>query len=285
MYPKSFYENVVYIHYSQIFSNQQLLQWLRSDPLFDHPLRPPAAIQPSALQIEKLRQYTHKHSPQDILNHLSSCQASYITIYDEIYPVQLKEIYDPPVLFYVKGDSDHLSSRAMLGVVGARKADEYSARALKEIIPQLLSKGICIVSGLAAGADGTAHIAALSGKTIGVMGSGFSHQYPASNEVLYKKMEQDQLILSEYPPYQKPARHHFPMRNRIIAGLSKGIFVTQAAMKSGSMITVDRALEEGRDVFALPGSIFHPLSAGTNFLIKSGAKPVMSAADIIEEWF
>ncbi|TFE03510.1 DNA-processing protein DprA [Jeotgalibacillus sp. R-1-5s-1] len=285
MYPKSFYENVVYIHYSQIFSNQQLLKWLRSDPLFDHPLRPPAEIQFTAQQIENLHQYTQKHSPQDILNHLSSCHASFITIYDEIYPNQLREIYDAPALLYVKGDSGHLSSPAMLGVVGARKADEYSARALRQIIPELLSKGICIVSGLAAGADGAAHVAALSGKTIGVMGSGFSHQYPSSNEALYKKMEQDQLILSEYPPYQKPARHHFPMRNRIIAGLSKGIFVTQAALKSGSMITVDRALEEGRDIFALPGSVFHPLSAGTNFLIKSGAKPVVSAADIFEEWF
>ncbi|MBM7578484.1 DNA-processing protein DprA [Jeotgalibacillus terrae] len=209
---------------------------------------------------------------------------SFITIFDSIYPDHLREIYDPPVILYSKGNAEYLSNQKMLAVVGSRKADQYTETMLNIILPDLLAEGICIVSGLAKGADSIAHRLALNGQTIGVTGSGFQHIYPRSNHDLYQQMAARQLLLSEYPPYIKPQKFHFPMRNRIIAGLSKGLLVTQAAMKSGTMITVDRALEEGRDIFSVPGSALDPLCEGTNSLISQGAKLTVSAKDILNEW-
>ncbi|KIL50457.1 hypothetical protein KP77_18320 [Jeotgalibacillus alimentarius] len=280
-----FRKKLLYLHYMNVLTNKQLLTWLRVDPGFEQPLStPPAHIKLTPAQSLKLQKNLSAASYLEISAHLTHSNTSFITIFDSIYPDNLREIYDPPVILYMKGNVEYLRNEKMLAVVGSRKADQYTETMLNIILPDLLAEGICIISGLAKGADSIAHRLALKGQTIGVTGSGFQHVYPTSNQQLYKEMAAAQLLLSEYPPYIKPQKFHFPMRNRIIAGLSKGLLVTQAAVKSGTMITVDRALEEGRDIFSVPGSAVDPLSEGTNSLISQGAKLTVSAKDILNEW-
>lgn len=282
-------ERLIHLHYGHILSNKQLLLWLKLDPTLTcwqkkNPPFWPSQLKLSSKQQNQLQNYKPTLQDHSFTNLLLSQHISIITILDSDYPLQLSQIYDPPVVLYLKGDIEKLFSSYCLGIVGARKADSYTAECLRVIIPPLISCEICVISGMAAGADGLAHRLAMGGSTIGVLGGGFDHPYPAVNRDLYHQMIKKQLLLTEYPPYLAPAKHFFPMRNRIIAGLSKGILVTQAAIRSGSMITVDRALEEGRDVFAIPGPINHELSQGTNHLIRQGASLVTSANDITEEW-
>lgn len=277
------------IHYSHILTNRNLLEWLALEPSLtswqkNSPPFWPSALKLTSTQKSRLQNYHSTTSPDFILNQLKQKQASFMTILDPQYPPQLKEIYDPPAVIYTKGNVGKLNSPCFLGVVGARKADRYTVSSLQKIIPPLISMNICIVSGMAKGADGAAHQLALNGHTIGVLGGGFDFQYPSSHQKLYEQMIKNQLLISEYPPYLRPDKRFFPDRNRIIAGLSRGILITQAALRSGSMITVDRALEEGRDVFALPGPIDHELSQGTNHLIRNGAIPVTCAQHIADEW-
>ncbi|WP_404409141.1 DNA-processing protein DprA [Jeotgalibacillus malaysiensis] len=279
-------KKLLYLHYMNVLTNKQLLLWLQADPGLERPLNsPPQSINLTPHQNHKLTSYTTSTTFNEITSHMTAAHTSFITLFDEIYPERLLEIYDPPVVLYTKGKTDYLADLNQLAVIGSRKADNYTKKVLQSIIPDLISAGVGIISGMAKGADGIAHELALNGRTIGITGSGFQHQYPASNHSLYQKMEQSQLLLSEYPPYVKPQKHHFPMRNRIIAGCSKGLLITQAEAKSGTMITVDRALEEGRDVFAVPGPAGHPLSEGTNMLIAQGAKCTVCAGDILNEWY
>ncbi|MDZ5711707.1 DNA-processing protein DprA [Jeotgalibacillus haloalkalitolerans] len=278
-------QKLLYLHYMNVLTNKQLLLWLRADPFLERPLSsPPPSIKLTPHQNHKLTSYISATTQNEIFSHMTAAYTSYITIFHELYPEPLREIYDPPVLLYTKGNTEYLAVPNQLAVIGSRKADLYTRTVLQSIIPELLSKDIGIISGMAKGADGIAHEIALHGRTIGVTGSGFQHQYPASNHTLYRQMEHSQLLISEYPPYVKPQKHHFPMRNRIIAGCSRGLLITQAEAKSGTMITVDRALEEGRDVFAVPGPAGHPLSEGTNLLIGQGARCTVCAADILNEW-
>jgi DNA processing protein len=222
--------------------------------------------------IEKIRQYEK--------NGIHS-----ITIFDPEYPPLLKEIYQPPWVIYAKGDISFLHIDPKLAVVGSRQITGYGRSAIRKVFPGLMEKGVLIVSGLAAGADAEAHEAAISlgGRTIGVIAGGLNHIYPKSNVQLAKRMMEDQLVLSEYPPDVRPDRWQSPMRNRIISGLSQGTFIIEAKSKSGSLITANYAVNEGRDVFALPGSIFSPASAGTNELIQQGAKLIANASEILEE--
>ncbi|MED3552204.1 DNA-processing protein DprA [Cytobacillus praedii] len=208
-----------------------------------------------------------------------------ITIFDEEYPPLLKETYQPPWVIYAKGDIRLLKKENLLAVVGSRQYTEYGENAIKYIIPKLIEKGIVIVSGLAMGIDAIAHHAAIqnNGHTIGVIAGGLFHIYPNANKNLAAEMMKNQLLISEYPPYTKPDRWQFPMRNRIISGISKGTFIVQAKRKSGSLITANYAVQEGREVFALPGSIFSPYSIGTNELLQQGAKLVNTPDDILEE--
>jgi DNA processing protein len=208
-----------------------------------------------------------------------------ITIFDKEYPRYLKEIYQPPWALFAKGDLSLIEKEPKLAVVGSRQATKYGENAIRLIFPGLIDKGVLIVSGLAKGIDGLAHEYAIKngGKTIAVIAGGFYHIYPKENMSLALEMMKTQLILSEYPPDTKPQRWHFPSRNRIISGLSNGTFIIEAKRKSGSLITANFAVNEGRDVFSLPGSIFSPYSIGTNELIQQGAKLVTSAADILEE--
>lgn len=208
-----------------------------------------------------------------------------IAFFEREYPVLLKEIYQPPWVLFAKGDLTLLEKEPKLAVVGSRQATPYGKKALRFLIPDLTKKGVVIVSGLAKGIDAFAHESAIDsgGRTIAVIAGGLYHIYPRENKGLAMEMMKNQLVLSEYPPDTTPERWHFPMRNRIISGLSAGTLIIEAKQKSGSLITANYALNEGREVFSLPGSIFNPLSNGTNNLIQQGAKLITRAEDILEE--
>lgn len=208
-----------------------------------------------------------------------------ITYFDKEYPPILKQIYQPPWALFVKGEISLLEKEPKLAVVGSRQPTQYGIKAIRQIFPRLVEKEVVIVSGLARGIDTCSHECAmnLAGKTIAVIAGGLYHIYPKENINLALKMMKDQLILSEYPPDTRPERWHFPMRNRIISGLSSGTLIIEAKQKSGSLITANYAVNEGREVFALPGNIFSPFSAGTNELIQQGAKLITRAEDILEE--
>lgn len=209
-----------------------------------------------------------------------------VTCFDPLYPSSLLEMIDPPAVLYLKGNPELLNAQEKIAIIGSRKAQYYSERAIQELLPPLLSEGFVIVSGLAKGADAMAHRQTINsgGKTIAVIGSGFLHRYPKSNVELYSLIEETHLLLTEYPPYMAPQKWNFPMRNRIISGLSKGIIVTQAEVKSGTLSTIEHALDHGKDVFAVPGDIFSALSAGPHKLIAEGAKPVWNGAQVLEEY-
>ncbi|WP_462409256.1 DNA-processing protein DprA [Neobacillus sp. Marseille-QA0830] len=219
------------------------------------------------------------------IHQYQSNQISVITIFDPEYPSYLKEIYQPPWALFAKGDVALLKKERLLAVVGSRQATEYGKNAIRLIFPELINNGIVIVSGLARGIDALAHEYAVKngGHTIAVIAGGLYHIYPKENLDLAKELMKTQLVISEYPPDTKPQRWHFPARNRIISGMSRGTFIIEAKRKSGSLITANYAVNEGRDVFSLPGSIFNPFSVGANELIQQGAKLVTSAEDILVE--
>lgn len=203
----------------------------------------------------------------------------------EFFPPLLKEIYDPPDFLYVKGDKDVLKSR-MLAVVGSRKGSEYGRKTLSKIIPDISKERVTIVSGMAYGIDSMSHREAVGGggKTIGVNGGGLLHIYPSGNSSLIRKILSNGCVVSEFPLEMEPRPHLFPIRNRIIAGMSKAILVVEAEMKSGSLITARLGLEQDRDIFSIPGKIDSPLSTGTNYLIQQGAKLITSPQDILTEY-
>jgi DNA processing protein len=224
-------------------------------------------------------------SVDKLLNDYTSQKIHLITIFDDDYPSRLKTIYQPPWILFARGDLSLLKNRKSLSVVGSRSATTYGIAAIDYLFPSLIEKNILIVSGLARGIDAHAHKAAIKmgGKTIGVIAGGFHNLYPKENVKLAEYMMEKQLVLSEYPPATMPAKWQFPMRNRIISGLSEGTLVIEARKKSGSLITADFSLNEGRDVFAVPGSILTPESDGVHYLIQQGAKLVKSPEDILEE--
>lgn len=208
-----------------------------------------------------------------------------ISIYDKEYPNNLKQIYQPPWALFVKGNLALLEKEPKLAVVGTRQATTYGKNAIRLIFPGLIEKGVTIVSGLARGIDTLAHEAAIhnGGHTIAVIAGGFYHIYPKENKSLAEEMMKNHLVISEYPPDTVPVKWHFPARNRIISGLSAGTFIVEAKRKSGSLITANYAVNEGREVFSMPGSIFNPFSVGTNELIQYGAKLVTCSEDILVE--
>ena len=206
------------------------------------------------------------------------------SIQDIVYPQQLREIYNPPVLLFYQGDLS-LLHQANLGFVGSRDCSQQGVASVQKIIKELQNHFV-IVSGLARGIDTASHIAALKngGRTIAVIGTGLDIFYPRENFQLQSYIAKNQLLLTEYGPGEKPLKYHFPERNRIIAGLSRGVLVTEAKSRSGSLITCERALEEGRDVFVIPGNIVDNLSAGCHYLIQEGAKLVCHGRDILMEY-
>ncbi|MBT2637152.1 MULTISPECIES: DNA-processing protein DprA [unclassified Bacillus (in: firmicutes)] len=241
-----------------------------------------SSINPQAQQVNRDHQFI---SIDKLLNDYTSKKIHLITIFDPEYPIKLKTIYQPPWILFARGDLSLLKNPMSLAVVGSRNASSYGIEAIDYLFPSLIEKNIQIVSGLARGIDAHAHKAAikLGGKTIGVIAGGFNNLYPKENVKLAEYMMEKQLVLSEYPPATIPAKWQFPMRNRIISGLSGGTLVIEARKKSGSLITADFALNEGRDVFAVPGSILTPDSDGVHYLIQQGAKLVKCSEDILEE--
>jgi DNA processing protein len=229
----------------------------------------------------------HSFNLQDIKAHYEEQNFHMLTLFNETYPVLLREIPDPPPILFYKGDITLLKSKKMISIVGTRNPTTYGLNALKKIVPPLVRDGWTIVSGLAKGTDALAHCAALNekGSTIGVIAGGLHHFYPKENKALFEKMSSEQLVLSEHPPNVKPQKWHFPQRNRIISGLSLGTVVIQAKAKSGSLITANTAIDQGRQVFAVPGSIFDDFSAGANQLIKQGAYLAEDGSDIINDLF
>ncbi|MFA9558097.1 DNA-processing protein DprA [Evansella sp. AB-rgal1] len=226
-------------------------------------------------------------SIQSILDDLSTKNISYVTVFDHDYPILLKNIYDPPWVIYYQGDFSLFHNQPLLSVVGTRHPSSYIQDELKIILQPVIHKGISIVSGLALGVDRMAHHLTIEekGHTIAVLGYGLNWIYPHSNASLFHEIRRNHLLISEYPPFVRPQKWHFPERNRIISGLSNATFVVEAKEKSGSLITSDLALQQGRDVFALPGRISDSESLGTNKLIQEGAKIILRANDILEEYF
>ncbi len=204
---------------------------------------------------------------------------------NKYYPKLLREIYDPPDYIYVKGDREVLKNR-MLAIVGSRKGSEYGRKSIGKIIPDLSVSGITIVSGMAYGIDSMSHKEAITsgGKTIGVNAGGLLKIYPAGNSKMIKKILDNGCVISEFPLETEPMPHRFPIRNRIIAGISEAVLVVEAEMKSGSLITARLGLEQNRDVFSIPGKIDSPLSTGTNYLIQQGAKLIATSKDILTEF-
>lgn len=207
-----------------------------------------------------------------------------LSILDSNYPLELKEIYNPPVLLFYQGNIE-LLSKPKLAVVGARQASQIGCQSVKKIIKETNNQFV-IVSGLARGIDTAAPVSALKngGSSIAVIGSGLDVYYPTENKKLQEYMSYNHLVLSEYFTGEQPLKFHFPERNRIIAGLCQGIVVAEAKMRSGSLITCERALEEGREVFAIPGNIIDGKSDGCHHLIQEGAKCIISGKDILSEY-
>lgn len=209
-----------------------------------------------------------------LLDNLPKLSLQAINYLDEAYPALLRTIYNPPALLFFSGNIALLKTDCV-GIVGTRQATNYSVNCIRALVPKLVNS-YTVVSGLASGADTIANQEALMhGKTIAVIGSGLDIAYPSQNFVLQKKISQRGLVISEYPPYTTIEPWHFPQRNRIIAGLCQKIIVTEAKEKSGSLITASLALENGRDVYALPGRIGDKLSVGCNKLIEDGAIPLL----------
>ena len=209
---------------------------------------------------------------------------SVVTLADADYPQQLLQIPDPPVLLYVTGDMRLLGAPS-LAIVGSRNATQQGVTNAERFARALSEAGLTIVSGLALGIDAAAHRGGLTGRgsTIAVLGCGANVIYPLGNEPLFAQIAENGAIVSEFPLGTPPARENFPRRNRLISGLSRGCLVIEAALASGSLITARLASEQGRDVFAVPGSIHSPHSKGCHALIKQGAKLVESAQDVLEE--
>ena len=219
------------------------------------------------------------------IERLEALGANVITLADENYPELLKEIYDPPIVLYVKGDLSCALAHPSIGVVGSRRCSTYGVNAANFLARELAAQGIAIVSGLARGIDGASHRGAIeaAGKTVGVIGTGLDVIYPKEHKKLTDEVAENGAVVSEFPLGTPPLAQNFPYRNRVISGLCFGILVVEASEHSGSLITARLAQEQGREVFAVPGNITSQTSFGPNFLIKDGAKLVQQARDVIEE--
>lgn len=203
-------------------------------------------------------------------------QFNIISFFDESYPLALREIYRPPIMLFAKGDLSLLRHEVTV-IVGSRYPTSYSAQVIENIMPALVKRKQVVASGLARGVDAIAHQMTLrfGGKTIAVVGNGLNYFYPQENMELQRQIAERGLLLSEYLPDTPPRPFRFPERNRILAGICKNVIVTEAKEHSGSLITANLALQENRNVYAVPGLITSPLSKGTNQLISAGATPII----------
>jgi DNA processing protein len=218
------------------------------------------------------------------LDDLEKNQVKVLTFRDPGYPSLLAQIHDPPPFLYYRGELSE-STLQILAVVGSRMASTYGIRMTERLAWSLVKNGLVVVSGMARGIDTAAHYGSLmaGGKTIAVLGSGLNVVYPPENQKLFDQIVEQGLVFSEFPLGTLPERQNFPVRNRIISGMALGVVIVEATLKSGSLITARLALDQGREVFAVPGSIESFKSSGTHRLIKQGAKLVENAQDVLEE--
>lgn len=216
------------------------------------------------------------------LDKLKQAGAGFVTLADEDYPAPLREIADPPAALFYRGDL--VAGEVAVAIVGTRRCSHYGRVVAEELAGEIAGAGVAVVSGLARGVDAAAHRGALAagGRTIAVLGTGLDTCYPRENRQLLEEIASRGLVLTEFPLCMPPEPWHFPVRNRIIAGLSQAVVVVEAGRRSGALITADLALEQGREVMAVPGNITSPLSFGPNWLLKQGARPVTSGLDVLE---
>ncbi len=241
-----------------------------------------AGLEPKLASLVEARRREVDHDAE--MTRLERAGVRAINWHDPSYPPRLKEIYDPPPVLYVKGTLRPEDERSV-AVVGTRKATAYGREVASALVADLCKSGVTIVSGLARGIDSVAHRAALEagGRTVAVLGNSLDMVYPPENAGLAREITTQGALVSEYPLGTRPDSRNFPRRNRIMSGMTLGTLVVEAGLESGALWTVRHALEQDREVFCVPGSIFSPASRGTNALIQQGAKLVMSYTDILEE--
>jgi len=234
--------------------------------------------------VKALKEIDPFKTGKGIYQKVKAAGGNFLTLFDPLYPQNLREIPDPPLVLFYRGTIQEDDSRA-IAIVGSRKATPYGREFAKKLAFQLAQSGLTIISGLARGIDTEAHRGALEaeGRTIGVLGSGLDRIYPPENSELAERITKRGAILSEFLPGTPPEKWNFPQRNRIISGLALGVVVVEASEKSGALITASLALEQGRSVFAVPGMPGSWAARGTNKLIKEGAKLVEGPEDILEE--
>ncbi len=282
-------KNIIALHYYFPAPMNRYRALLRVDPELQHISSMPTSQLATLLNL-----------PFDKAHHLKLCLEEYtvnqlcdmytaeqiipIPFMHPHYPKQLQELIDPPTVLYAQGDIQLLKRMRKVAIIGARRATVYSEKALSYIIPPLVQEEVVVVSGLAKGADRMAHEGAIryGGATIAVLGHGFSHLYPKEHRQLKEQLVKSHLVITEYPPYVRPAKWTFPMRNRIISGLSDAIIVTESKRKSGTMSTIDHGLDHGKEIFAVPGPIHSTLSEGPNFLIHEGATPITNGFQVVK---
>ena len=236
--------------------------------------------------IKELNKKEYINNLEIYIKYMTKCNIKILTINDKYYPEKLKRIYDPPVVLFYKGDISIVNNPS-IAIIGCRDCSNYGVKLAEMFSNTLSMHNINIVSGLARGIDAHSHIGCLkgNGKTIAIIGNGIDNIYPKENRELANKIiEKNGLILSEYVIGTKPVKKNFPARNRIISGISEGILVIEAKLKSGTLITVDFGLEQGKSIYAIPGNITSNNSEGTNELLKQGAKIVTSIEDILEDY-
>src|ERR1043166_9292158 len=234
--------------------------------------------------IHSLRNFAEWKDVDEELRRIERSGAKLITFGDFDYPARLRNIADPPPVLYVKGEIQSIDDKAV-AIVGSRSASDYGRRVARDLCRGLVSLGFTVVSGMALGIDGVAHETALNsgGRTIAVLGCGVDRVYPPNHAALYRRISEGGAVISELPIGTKPMAFNFPARNRLISGLSLGVVVVEATEKSGSLITARLALEQGREVFAVPGEVGAARSRGSHRLIRQGAKLVETVEDVIEE--
>ncbi len=283
-------KKIIHLSHCQLLTWKQIFSFLQYDSSLQHLYNYSPNDLQQILQVPfnracQVKKYLQTIPIQDILNKYEEQSIYCITIIDDEYPHLLKNIYDPPWVLFCKGDLSLFQYKDCLSVVGTRQPTQYGYDAIQSVLAPLLHNQFVIVSGLALGIDTAAHQLAIAkqAKTIAVLGSGFYNIYPKHNLPLANEIAHNHLLVSEYPPPTKPAKWHFPKRNRIISGLTSGTVVVQAKERSGSFITADQALQQGREVFAIPGPITDDASKGVNKLIQMGAKLVQNPTDIISE--
>ncbi|GEK57381.1 DNA-protecting protein DprA [Marinococcus halophilus] len=282
MHNLSFNERLLAVHEFPLFQWKHVAELMRCDPELLLPFKQPHLLPLNNEHLIAWRQYVRELTVQRRLSWYREQGIGWITYFDVRYPSSLKSIYDAPWVLYTKGNTGLLREAPRLAVVGSRSMTSYGKKAVEAFLPEKAAGQLQVVSGLARGVDGHAHRHALKAgyPVIAVLGSGFGHLYPKEHLGLAKNIAASGLLLSEYAPDRPPRKWHFPARNRIISGLSDKIFVVEADVNSGSLITASLALEQGRDVCALPGPVFSKQSSGTNQLIYDGALPVLQPEDL-----